>query len=342
MSNQEQKNEAPDAPRKPGKFEGVTVSIGIPLPRFHGFEVDVMPVVKQCLSDLCRFSKDRGVNVYMIPKEIGRGLHVARNHTDLANAMMGDWLLIVGSDHGFHEAALLQLLDAALDNDGNVVRPIISGICPSRGKPHRAMAFRRDKTGKNFMPFRPWLDFTESDCIRGSVIDKPYDGVGGGMDIACGSGFCLYHRSVFDAVPYPWFDAGVRMEDLGNYGPDIRLSSDAHKCGIGSAVHCGVMYEHYDMQAINIGRYIQHVNQGKDYIMAEIHALNNDGVNEKSVQDVVKIWDDMEKRRKQAEAEEREFDDAQTVEGGETESVCGAVHEQQGSAEEVPEAQPAA
>lgn len=308
------------------------VSIGIPLPRFSGFEVDVMPVCKSALNELVKFSEDRDVRVQIIPKDVGRGLHVARNHTALANAMVGEWLLTVGSDHDFHPASLCMLLDAAMDKDGKVIRPIISGICPSRSKPWRPIAYRRDETGFNWMPFRPGLDFNETQCMAGAVIDKPYGGAGGGMDIACGSGFCLYHRSVFDAVPYPWFDAGVNLEDLGNYGPDIRLCVDAHRFGLGSAIHLGVVFDHYEMQAISIGRYIQHCNQSPNHWMAEIHALNNAGINEKSVQDVVELHKQNERQREELEREEKEMMTHAAAEGeGDKETIRVPVHVEQRS-----------
>lgn len=291
-----------------------------------------MPVCKAALSGLSAYSKARGINVIMIPKDVGRGLHVARNHTHLANAMIGEWLLIVGSDHNFHQSALCQLLDGAIDKDGKVKRPIISGITPAKQFPWRPMAFRRDETGKSFMPFRMLLDYGETECMTGMIVDKPYGGVGGGMDIVTGSGFCLYHRSVFDAVPYPWFDAGVNMHDLGHYGPDVRICADAHRFGIGSAVHLGVMVEHYEMQAIHVGRHIEYCNQSKWHWMAETHQLNNSGANEKAVQDVVALWDGFEIRRKSIEAEDRKLEaHAESESGGETESVCEPVHEKQGS-----------
>jgi len=322
-------------PKDSGKSKPVwlhNVSIGTPLPRFSGFECDVMPVCKKAISELVKYTEARGIKVYLIPKDVGRGLHVARNHTALANALVGEWLLIVGSDHDFPPDSLCKLLAAATDKDGNVIRPIISGICASRSEPWRPIAYRRDETGMNWMPLRPGPDFGETECMAGAVIDKPYGGAEGGMDIACGSGFCLYHRKVFDMVPYPWFDAGVNMADLGNYGPDIRLCVDAHRFGLGSAIHLGVMFGHYEMQTIHIGRYIQYCNRSRNHWLAEIHALNNAGVNEKSVQDVIALWNMYEAQRKEVEREEREMEaHAKSEAEGKTEPVCEPIHGEQRS-----------
>ena len=271
------------------------------MPRFSGYNVDAS---EECLNSLIQmkdYSEARGTKIEIIPRSVGRGLHIARNHQALANAMRGDWLLTIGSDHSFNPDALELLLAAATDEEGNVRRPIISGVTAARIAPHRMIAYRRDDSGKNFVHVRPGIDFTETDCVLGTVKDVPRG--------ACGSGFCLYHRSVFDTVPFPWFDAGVRLKDMGNYGPDVRICSDAAEFGIAVAHHYGVMYLHHEPQPIHPARYINFIQRDDSTWMAEIHALSNNGSTEDSVQGVVAMLEERNRKAKEAEAEGEEISD---------------------------------
>jgi len=257
--------------------------------------MDVLPheFLRNSLQGMYDYAGAHKVEVKEIPLDVGRGLNVARNHTELANYMWGDWLLIVGSDHSFQPNALNMLLDAAATEDGDCVRPIISGVCVYRTWPYQLIAYRRDPSGKNFMSLRPGIDWGFDDTMGGKVIDQ--------QDGACGSGFCLYHRSVFDEVPYPWFDPGVRMDDLVSYGPDLRICADAAKYGIKSSFHFGVEVMHWNPQPVEVGRSLQCVFSGQEWMMAELMHMNNEGINEKAVQKVRKQCERLMEEKHRAE-----------------------------------------
>lgn len=271
-----------------GKWDQI-VSVGIPVPRFAGYNVDASDQTLQSLMDMYDYSNGQGIKVLIIPRIIGRGLNVASNHMKLANTMRGDWLLIIGSDHTFEKDALWKLIEAATDDDGECILPIIGGITSSRVAPFRLIGYRRDKHGKNYLPIRFGVDFTEEDILAGTVLS--------GTHIGTGSGFTLYHRSVFDEVQFPWFDNGVRVQDLGDYGPDIRICREAVHAGIPTALHCGVIYQHWDFQPIHPYRYLSWLNEGEDNWMPEMHVLNNEGATEQAVQNVVEMNRENKERR---------------------------------------------
>ena len=89
-------------------------------------------------------------------------------------------------------------------------------------------------------------------------VDQPSDGV---VEVAAtGLVAALFHRSLFDVVPQPWF--GVTQRHLKNFHenvdspadspiavgagfkPDMFWSRKLHECGIPILVHCGVTTTH--------------------------------------------------------------------------------------------------
>ncbi len=165
------------------------VTIGLPLPNILEYTPDVSNETRQHLNLLRRYSKDRGIKTHEIK---ARSINVASNHANIVEKMIGDWVLICGSDHTFAPNALELLLDAAAKPP---YPKIIGAIANYRGAPYRWTNAVFDDSGERLYPLVPYYNVDPSLMSSGAV-----------QEIAVvGSGFTLYHRSVFDKVPTPWF-----------------------------------------------------------------------------------------------------------------------------------------
>ncbi len=175
-------------------MENVRVTIGLPLPKFHQYGTDVSGDTRKALDALRVYSAKKGVDTMELREH---SLHVAHSHNQLVNRMEGDWLLVCGSDHTFTPDALCALLDATKKEP---FPKIIGGTTVFRNYPHRIVAANYDEFKQRTHHLKPFIDFDPGQTMAGDVI--PVDVIG--------SGFCLYHRSVFEKIPFPWFQYAPR------------------------------------------------------------------------------------------------------------------------------------
>lgn len=168
----------------------IEVTIGLPLPSLLEYITDVSWQTREAIGAMAKYCEQRGIQLY---EKVARGINVASNHNKCANEMRGEWLLICGSDHTFAPEALSILLEAAAKPP---YPKIIGGVIPYRSKPYQYVAcrFSDDKKDQPY-PLVPYIDFHPGETFAGGIRE---------VDVI-GSGFCLYNRSVFDTVPYPWF-----------------------------------------------------------------------------------------------------------------------------------------
>lgn len=165
------------------------VTIGLPLPNLLEYTADVSAETRGCLNALRHHSRLQGVETHEIK---ARSINVASNHANIVEKMIGDWVLICGSDHTFEPDALIKLLDAT----EQLPHPkILGAVCNYRGAPYRWTLAVYDDSGERLFPLVPFYNVDPSSMASGSVQS---------VDVI-GSGFTLYHRSVFDAVPTPWW-----------------------------------------------------------------------------------------------------------------------------------------
>ena len=165
------------------------VTIGLPLPNLLEYTTDVSPETRICLNELKRYSAAIGIETHEIKH---RGINVASNHANIVEKMIGDWVLICGSDHTFAPNLLEQLLEATKEPPHP---KIIGSICNYRGAPFRWTNAVFDDSGERLFPLVPYYN-TDPALMSSGVIQE--------IDVV-GSGVTLYHRSVFDMVPTPWF-----------------------------------------------------------------------------------------------------------------------------------------
>lgn len=167
----------------------ITVTLGLPLPNLLEYITDVSLNTRQAISDMATYSQKHGIQIF---EKIVRGINVADNHNKIANDMRGEWLLICGSDHTFAPDALVKLL--AVANEPPYPK-IIGGTMPHRNKPYAYVACNYSEDRDRPFPLVPYIDFHPGETFSESIRK---------VDVI-GSGFTLYHRSVFDTIPFPWF-----------------------------------------------------------------------------------------------------------------------------------------
>lgn len=177
-----------------------TITIGLPLPEVLEYAADVSISTRKHLDMMYSYMRSKGFDLHEMSE---RGINVADNHNRLAQRFVGDWLLICGSDHTFAPDALELLWNAAHkpiidpETKAETFPRIIGAVIPHRHYPYAYVATNLDKYGERPSAIVPFLDFHPAMTMKetGHVIE-----IG-----TIGSGFCLYHRSVFDTLPYPWF-----------------------------------------------------------------------------------------------------------------------------------------
>jgi hypothetical protein len=256
------------------------------------------------------YSKARGINTFVTQ---ATGINVTKNHNRLAQDMIGDWLLIVGSDHTFGEDALIRLLEAANEEP---YPKIIGGVSVYRGYPNRLVTCKLDASKERMFSLTPYIDYHPGEMMFGSGQIRQVD--------VLGSGFCMYHREVFDTIPYPWFQyapqpvpqprleklmrqviAGETSEEMVSearqllamsrrphcIGPDYWFNLNARNYGFNTYVHWGVPVLHWDWEAKHPGHYVAWVTSESRHWWAE--ALEGVDLTEQGIQDLKKQAEEM-------------------------------------------------
>jgi hypothetical protein len=185
------------------KDHNKVITLGLPLPSFIEHVTDVSEPTRMAIERACDYiQKYTDIEVFEVKK---RGINVSANHNDIVNSMKGDWLLICGSDHIFAAHAIHTLWQAAQTEP---FPKIISAVMPYRHPPHAPVCAHLNSVGELLYAYAPYKHYHPGMTMSGEIMKVD----------ATGSGFTLYHRSVFDAVQMPWFDyAPLRFNDKNFY-----------------------------------------------------------------------------------------------------------------------------
>lgn len=170
------------------------VTIATPLPRVPSAPPDVSDKCMDALVAMRQFSADHGVTTY---HERRRGINVAHNHNELVKNPKGEWILVIGYDHTFAPDSLIRMLRVVEENPEV---KILMGVTPHCDLPNRIVGYNWDSTRERLMNIIPFRDFHPGQVQSGGLIKVD----------AVGSGFTLYHRSLFAEIPFPWFDFARR------------------------------------------------------------------------------------------------------------------------------------
>lgn len=165
------------------------ITVGIPLPSFIEHITDVSEPTRNALEAAYDFARDQGLDVFEIKK---RGINVSANHNDLVNSMKGDWLLICGSDHTFGRHAIHTLWQSTQTKP---FPKIVGGVMPYRNPPHAPVFGHLNAPKECLYSCAPYKHYHPGITMSGELMK---------ID-AVGSGFTIYHRSVFDTIRPPWF-----------------------------------------------------------------------------------------------------------------------------------------
>lgn len=200
-------------PEKKKKVRDI-VTIGLPLPNLLEYTADVSPETRDCLLAMKKYNDSVGIATHEVK---ARSINVASNHSNIVSQMIGDWVFIVGSDHTFSPKTLEMLLKATEEPP---YPKIIGAVCNYRGAPYRWTLAEADSSGERFFPLVPFYNVDPGVMASAGVQE---------VDVI-GSGITLYHRSVFDKVPPPWFTYEARRpgmpeieEVLRDWDGDLRF-----------------------------------------------------------------------------------------------------------------------
>jgi hypothetical protein len=131
-----------------------------------------------------------------------------------------EWFWYMGDDHAWSPNLLTKLLGQTLQRGPGEVpgRPIIVPLCLMRNPPYRPVIWKND-----------WDSEAKGDgrFARVDLADHPDGGV---IEVeAAGGAGMLIHRSVFDALERPWFEAG--RGSTARVGEDINFCEKAREHG---------------------------------------------------------------------------------------------------------------
>lgn len=177
-----------------------------------------------------------------------QGLYVAQNRNEIVKSFLSrplEYLLFLDSDIEFKKDTLYTLLDIAKENNKLILTGLYFGYTGEQKR--------------NLVPL--WYESVGDNEFKG-VSHIPVDSL---VKLSgCGMGFCLIHRSVFEAFPETeepdlWFG-----HDLANInGKTKRLGEDFSFCkrvrNLGFEIwgYSGVMVNHYKTRPENISTFVQ-------------------------------------------------------------------------------------
>lgn len=192
--------------------------------------------------EMCEATAKIGYEVFTNTETTTSNTPVTR--TLIVNKMRGDWLFMMDSDAFPVSADGVNRLLAAAKEDPKNLRKIVAAPATRANYPHMSSFGRFNEEGMA-IPWRYGYEFgdAEVDAQESCVHEVEWTGFH----------YVLIHRSVFDAVPFPWFSLGVRDEETGiTYGHDIRFCRLARRAGFKVYVDFSVRVGHMQMKPSTI------------------------------------------------------------------------------------------
>lgn len=199
------------------------------------------------LSVLKAFFHDRKDRNVLLGEEGYHGLYVEMNRNALVRSfleMEAEWMMTIDSDHAFKATDIYGLLDVA----DPVARPVVSGLY---------FGYMGETDLPEPVPM--WFNLDENKALItvAEARDVPQR-----ID-ACGMGFCLIHRSVFEKFPNPddewrWFGRDPFVVDGKKkyMGEDYTFCLRCRDLGIPVWGHGGVIVDHFKTRKLNLATYM--------------------------------------------------------------------------------------
>jgi hypothetical protein len=161
------------------------------------------------------------------------GHDIADNTNALIQTMLDrdkDWFWYMGDDHVWSPDLLTKLLAQTFQPGAGMVpgRAIIVPLCLMRNPPYRPVIWREETA--DFVCADPSACSPPHDDNRFARVELNDHPDGGVIEIAAAGGAgMLIHRSVFEAMEKPWFDAG--RGTTARVGEDINFCEKARAAG---------------------------------------------------------------------------------------------------------------
>ena len=184
--------------------------------------------------DTCEAVAKTGYEVFTNTETTTSNTPVTR--TLLVNKMRGDWLFMMDSDAFPISADGVNRLLAAAKADPQNLKKIIAAPATRANYPHMSAFGDFNKEGLA-VPWRYGHEFGDAEVDMQESCPREVEWTG--------FHYVLIHRSVFEAVAFPWFSLGVRDEETGiTYGHDIRFCRLARRAGFKVYVDFSVRVGH--------------------------------------------------------------------------------------------------
>lgn len=188
--------------------------------------------------------RNRGV---LLGEEGFHGLYVEQNRNELVRRFLNaeaEWMLTTDPDHAFQPTDIYALLDVADPVNKPIVTALYFGYMGETDLPEPVpMWFVLEN--------RSLVSVPEIVEVQPQRID------------ACGMGFCLIHRSVFERFPnegdeWRWFgrDPIVQNGKTRYMGEDYSFCLRCNNLGIPIYGHGGVVVDHFKTRKLNLATYM--------------------------------------------------------------------------------------
>ena len=195
----------------------------------------------QIFQTMCEVTAKAGYEVNVITDISTSNTPVTR--TNIVNVFKGDWLLMMDAD-SFPEADTVNKLLMAAKEDPDNLRKIVAVPSVRPGFPHYTMFGNINESGQ-MIPWRYGIEFGDEELDATETCVRE---VG-----ATGFQTILIHRSVFDAIKYPWFPLNVPDPDTGIvYGHDYSFCRAAKRAGFKTYIDFSCRVGHIGIQPFTL------------------------------------------------------------------------------------------
>lgn len=196
----------------------------------------------QMFMDMCEATARIGYEVFTNTETTTSNTPITR--TILVNKMKGDWILMMDADAFPGNADVGVRLLAAARHDPKNIKKVVATAGVRQSYPFMATFGYFNPEGLS-IPWRYGIDYGDKEVDATEMCVREVEHTG----FNC----ILFHRSVFDIVPYPWFPLNIPDLDSGIiYGHDITFCREARRRGVKVYIDFSAKVGHMAMKPMTI------------------------------------------------------------------------------------------
>jgi len=193
-------------------------------------------------NEMCEATAKTGYEVYTNTETTTSNTPLTR--TLIVNKMVGDWLLMMDADAFPQSADAANRLLAVAKEDPQNLKKIVAAPSVRVRFPFMSSFGNFNKEGMA-IPWRYGHEYTDEDVEAMEMRAREVEWTG--------FHFVLIHRTVFEAVAFPWFQLGVPDEETGiTYGHDIRFCRLAKRAGFKTYIDYSCRVGHYTIRPVTL------------------------------------------------------------------------------------------